>query len=63
LFDFIKRKTCHFNNQSRIKPFLFQIPGDFGFPFSVCDLLDALGRYRGWEIRSLTGPLLDFQLV
>jgi len=34
-----------------------------GAAVSVCDLLDALGRYRGWEIRSLTGPLLDFQLV
>jgi len=28
---------------------------------SVGDLLDALGRYRGWEARSLTELLLDFQ--
>jgi len=32
-----------------------------GAAVSVGDLLDALGKHRGWEIRSLTGPLLDFQ--
>ncbi len=31
-----------------------------GAAVSVCDLLDALGKYRDWEIRSLTGPVLDF---
>jgi len=32
-----------------------------GAAVSVCDLLDALGKYRHWEIRSFTGPLVDFQ--
>ena len=32
-----------------------------GAAVSVCDLLDSLGKFRNWEIRSLTGPILDFQ--